>query len=150
MQWTCRRLAAGVLGLFSAACAAPPPPAPLPPGPTNAETADFATAQMLYRAGNASGNGDEVSGAADTLAQIPREILSRRDPRLFDAVVVCERYRVAGLGAAPPTVDPQLARACQSTERRYSVESAAIRADLQARVAADDLATVAQSAPARP
>jgi hypothetical protein len=103
-----------------------------------------------YRAGKASGDADEAIAAADTLLQIPREILSRKDPRLFDAVVVCERYRLARPGGAPPTADPQLARACQPIDRRYAAETAAIRANLQARVAGDDLATVAQSAPARP
>ena len=79
------------------ACAQPPPPTrPLPPGPTPEEVADYARAVAQYRSALASGNGDVVMQATHTFSLIAQEILSRRDPRLFDAEVVCRRYPVAG------------------------------------------------------
>ena len=82
-----------------AACAQPPAPPPpiqaLPPGATPAEVVDYATAQTLYRAAQASGNGDLVMQATNTFASISQEILSRQDPGLFDAWLIGERYRVA-------------------------------------------------------
>src|SRR5271170_1012959 len=84
-----------------AACAllgacAPAPEQAIPPGPNPAEVADYATAQMRYREGLATGNGDTVASAVETFRQIPREIFFRQDPRLFDAKLVCERNQVAG------------------------------------------------------
>src|SRR6516225_28888 len=79
-----------------AACAQPAPVQPLPPGPTPDEVADYARAQAHYRSGLASGNGDLVIKATDTFSLVAQEVLSRQDPRLFEAQVVCERYRVAG------------------------------------------------------
>ena len=80
------------------ACAQPPAPSPsiqaLPPGATPAEVVDYATAQTQYRAAQASGDGDVVTRATNTLANISQEILSRQDPGLFDAWVTCDRYRV--------------------------------------------------------
>jgi hypothetical protein len=58
--------------------------------------ADYARAQTQYRSGLASGDGDLVIKATDTFSLIAQEVLSRQDPRLFDAQVVCERYPVAG------------------------------------------------------
>src|SRR5579883_1559213 len=51
--------------------------------PTDAEIADFATAQMHYRYGLATGNDDLVAAASRTLAAVPREVFARADPRLF-------------------------------------------------------------------
>src|SRR5271170_1246316 len=56
---------------------------PIPPGPTSSELADYATAQMQYRFGLATGNGDTVAEANETFRQIPREIFFRQNPRLF-------------------------------------------------------------------
>jgi hypothetical protein len=132
-----------------AACA-PGPIRPIPPGPTPEEVADYARAQTQYRFGLATGNGDAVAEANETFRQIPREIFSRQDPRLFEAEVLCERYQVAGpAGAdrsAPTLFDPQ----CQNIEWRYNEATTAIRQDVEARIAAADFATVAQAGAAHP
>jgi hypothetical protein len=112
---------------------------PIPPGPTPAELADYATAQMQYRQGLATGNGDAVTKANDTFYRIPREIFSRQDPRLFAAEVVCEGYPVAANGSPTPQ--------CQNIERHYNEATQTIRRDAEARIAAADFATIAQAAP---
>jgi hypothetical protein len=137
-----------------AGCAQPPPPVQaLPPGPTPAEVIDYATAQAQYRAGEASGNDEVVAHAENTFWGISQEILSRQDPGLVDAWEVCERYRVA----APrdqrdvrSTFEPQLVRDCNNIDRRYGAATSAIRRDLEARIAAADLAIVAQAESGRP
>jgi hypothetical protein len=132
-------------------CAQPPPPSLL--GPTAAEVIDYAIAQAQYRAAKASGNGDVVTHAENTFWGISQEILSRQDPGLVDAWEVCERYRVA----APynqrdvrSIFEPQFVRDCDNIDRRYDAATSAIRRDLEARIAAADLATVALSEPTRP
>ena len=134
-----------------AACA--PSPAPvqaIPPGPTPVEVADYATAQMQYRSGLATGNGDAVAEANETFRQISREILSRQDPKLFEAEVVCERYRVAGPAAPGRSVSTLNERQCQNIEWRYNGATSAIRQDLEARIAAADSATIAQAGTVHP
>src|SRR5215471_8198961 len=104
----------------------------IPPGPTPEEVANYATAQMQYRSGLATGNGDVVAKANETFRQIPREIFSRQDPKLFEAEVLCERYSVA----RPPATDrsvPTLIERCQNIEWRYSEATNAIRRDLETR-----------------
>ena len=132
-----------------AACA-PVPVQPIPPGPTPGEVADYATAQMHYRLGLATGNDDTVEKANKTFRQIPREIFFRQDPRLFEAEVVCERYKVPGpaiIGLTTPTpYEPQ----CQNIGWRYNEATIAIRQDLEARINAAALATIAQAGPAHP
>ena len=59
--------------------------------------ADYARAQAQYHTGLASGNGDLIAQATNTFSLIAQEILSRQDPSLFDARLVCERYRVSEL-----------------------------------------------------
>jgi hypothetical protein len=132
-----------------AACA-PQAVQAIPPGPTPDEVADYATAQMQYRFGLATGNGDAVTQADKTFRQIPREIFSRQDPTLFEAEVVCERYRVAGPAATGPSVSTPIERQCENIERRYSEATNAIRHDLEARIAAGDFATIAQAGAAHP
>jgi len=89
-------LTAAAISILLVACARSPAPfQPLPPGPTADEVANYARAQVQYRAGLASGNGDVVMHATNTFALIASEILSRQDPKLFDAQVLCERYLVA-------------------------------------------------------
>jgi hypothetical protein len=137
-----------------AACAQPPPPVqPLPPGPTPAEVIDYSIAQAQYRAAKASGNGDVVTHAEDTFWSISQEILSRQDPRLVDAWQVCERYRVAGprdQRQARATFAPQFLRDCENVDGRYGAGISAIRRDLEARIATEDLATVAEAGTGRP
>jgi hypothetical protein len=88
-------LIAAAVSILLAACAQSPAPVQaLPPGPTGDEVANYARAQAQYRAGLASGNGDVVMHATNTFSLIASEILSRQDPKLFDAQVLCERYRV--------------------------------------------------------
>jgi hypothetical protein len=131
-----------------AACAQPTPVQPLPPGPTPGEVADYARAQSHYRSGLASGNGDLVIEATDTFSLIAREVLSRQDPRLFDAQVVCERYQVAGpryRRDTQTTYDQQFVQDCQPISRHYNQATMAIRRDLEARIAAADRATIAQA-----
>ena len=131
-----------------AACAQPAPVQPLPPGPTPDEVADYARAQARYRSGLASGNGDVVAQATNTFSLIASEILSRQDPSLFDAWLVCERYRVSGPrdgGGLRSTYETQFVQDCQRVDGRYNQETTAIRRDLEARIAAADRATVAQA-----
>jgi hypothetical protein len=145
--------AAAACALLSA-CAQPPPPVQaLPPGPTPAEVTDYAIAQAQYRAATASGNADVVAHAENTFWSISQEILSRQDPRLVDAWEMCQQYRVA----APrnqrdvrSTFEPQFVRDCENIGRRYDAATSVIRRDLEARIAAADLATVAQAGTGRP
>jgi len=136
-----------------AACTSYSAPVPavqtLPPGPTPEEMANYATAQMQYRSGLATGNGDVVAKANETFRQIPREIFSRHDPKLFEAEVLCERYSVA----RPPATDrsvPTLIERCQNIEWRYNEATNAIRRDLETRTAAADFAIIAQAGAAHP
>jgi hypothetical protein len=136
-----------------AACAPPTPVRALPPGATPEEIADYARALAHYRAARASGNDDVVTQAVDTWSGISEEILSRQDPGLFEARMVCESYRVAGPRDAPDlrsTFAPQFVRDCQQIDWRYNQATSAIRRDLEARIAAVDLATVAQAGAGRP
>ena len=117
------------------------------PGPTPEEVANYATAQMQYRSGLATGNGDVVAKANETFRQIPREVFSRQDPKLFEAEVLCERYRPAATGRSVSTlIEPR----CQNIEWRYNEATNAIRRDLEARIAAADFATIAQAGAAHP
>jgi hypothetical protein len=142
---------------IAAACAvlaacAPAPVQPLPPGPTPDEVADYARAQARYRSGLASGNGDVVAQATNTFSLIASEILSRQDPSLFDARLVCERYRVSGPrdgGGLRSTYETQFVQDCQRVDGRYNQETA-IRRGLEARIAAADRATVAQAGVGHP
>jgi len=144
------RTIAGPAAFALLAACAPGPIQPIPPGPTAEEVADYARAQMQYRFGLATGDDDAVTEANETFRQIPREVFSRRDPRLFEAELVCERYQVAGPAAtgrsAPTLVDPQ----CQNIEWRYNEATMAIRRDVEARIAAADFATIAQAGAAHP
>jgi hypothetical protein len=129
-----------------AACEPDLPPVqvgqPIPPGPAPGELADYATAQMQYRLGLATGNGDAVKKANETFYQIPREIFSRQDPRLFAAEVVCDGYLVAA--NSMPTTQ------CQNIEWRYNEATKAIRRDVEARIVAANFATIAQAGAAYP
>ena len=137
-----------------AACAAPPTPVrALPPGATPEEVADYARALTRYRAARASGNDDLVRQAVDTWSGISEEILSRQDPALFEARGICERYRVAGPRdprEVRSSFAPQFVRDCQHVDRRYNDAVSVIRRDLEAKVAAADLAVVAQARTGRP
>jgi hypothetical protein len=137
-----------------AACAPYPAPVPavqaIPPGPTPEEVANYATAQMQYRFGLATGNGDAVTEADETFRQISREIFSRQDPKLFEAEVVCERYRVAGSAATGRSVPTLIQPQCQNIGWRYNEATDAIRRDLAARIATADFATIAQAGAAHP
>jgi hypothetical protein len=150
----CSTLIAAAAGVLLAACAQPPPLVQaLPPGATPAEVIDYAIAQAQYRAAEATGNGDVVTQAENTFWSISQEILSRQDPRLFDAWMVCERYRATGPRDprnVRSTFEPQFARDCQDTDRRYRLVTSAIRRDLQERIAAADRATVAQAGTGQP
>ena len=136
-----------------AACAPPTPVRALPPGATPEEIADYARALAQYRAARASGNGDVATQAVDTWSSITQEILSRQDPGLFEARMVCERYRVGGPQDPPDmrsTFAPQFVRDCQHIDWRYNQATSAIRRDLEERIAAADLARVAQARAGRP
>ena len=136
-----------------AACAPPTPVRALPPGATPEEIADYARALAQYRAARASGNGDVATQAVDTWSSIAQEILSRQDPGLFEAHMVCERYRVAEPQDSPDvrsTFAPQFVRDCQHIDWRYNQATSAIRRDLEERIAAADLARVAQARAGRP
>ena len=122
----------------------------IPPGPTPYEVANYATAQMQYRSGLATGNGDAVAAANETFWQIPREIFSRQNPKLFEAEVVCERHRVARPTATDRSVSTRIEPQCQNIEWRYNEATNAIRHDLEARIAAADFATIAQAGAAHP
>ena len=131
-----------------AACAQPAPIQPLPLGPTPDEVADYARAQTRYRSGLTSGNGDLVAQATNTFSLISSEILSRQDPSLFDARLLCDRYRVSGphngqdLQSAYET---QFVQDCQRVDGRYNQGTTAIRRDLEARIISTDRAIVAQA-----
>ena len=137
-----------------AACASYTAPAQAvranPPGPTPDEVANYATAQMQHRFGLATGNGDVVAKANETFRQIAREIFSRQDPKLFEAEVICERYRVAGPTATAGSVSTRTEPQCQNIEWRYNEATNAIRRDLEARIADADFATIAQAGAAHP
>jgi hypothetical protein len=136
-----------------AACAsyqAPPAVQAIPPGPTPDEVADYATAQMQYRFGLATGNGDAVAKANETFRQIAREIFSRQDPKLFEAEVICERYRVAGPAATARSMSTLTEPQCQNIGWRYNEATNAIRRDLEARIATADTATIAQAGAVHP
>ena len=137
-----------------AACAPPPTPVrALPPGATPEEVADYARALARYRWARASGNDDVATQAVDTWSGISEEILSRQNPGLFEARMVCESYRVAGPNDPPDvrsTFAPQFVRDCQHIDWRYNHATSAIRRDLEARIAAADLAKVAQAGAGRP
>ena len=136
-----------------AACAPPTPVRALPPGATPEEVADYARALAQYRWARASGNDDVVMQAVDTWSGISEEILLRQDPGLFEARMVCERYRVAGPRDprdVRSTFAPQFVRDCQHIDWRYNQATSAIRRDLEERIAAADLARVAQARTGRP
>jgi len=120
------------------------------PGPTPEEVANYATARMQYRSGLATGNGDVVAKANETFRQISREIFSRQDPKLFEAEVLCERYRVARPAATDRSVPTLIEPRCQNIEWRYNEATNAIRRDLEARIADADFATIAQAGAAHP
>jgi hypothetical protein len=140
--------ALAVVGVL-AACAQPQVPVvPIPPGPSPAEIADYAAAQAQNRRGQATGNADDIALTLYSSRQISAEILARQDPRLFDTYSLCESYRVAGprgrLGMAS-NFEPQFVRLCDRIAWRYDEETAAIRSDLEAKIAAADRATIAQA-----
>jgi len=122
----------------------------IPPGPTPDEVADYATAQMQYRFGLATGNGDAVAEANEMFRKIPREIFSRQDPKLFEAEVVCERHRVARPAATDRSVSTLTEPQCQNIEWRYNEATNAIRQDLETRIATADSATIAQAGAVHP
>jgi hypothetical protein len=120
----------------------------IPPGPTPYEVANYSTAQMQYRHGLATGNGDAVAKANETFRQISGEIFSRQDPKLFEAEVVCER--VARPTATGRSMSTLIESQCQNIEWRYNEATNAIRQDLEARIATADFATIAQAGAAHP
>jgi hypothetical protein len=137
-----------------AACAQPQVAVePIPPGPSPAEIADYAAAQAQNRRGQATGNDDDIAQTLYSSRQISATILARQDPRLFDAYSLCESYRVAGprgrLGM-PSDLEPQFVRSCDRIAGRYDQETAAIRGDLEARIAAADRATIRQAGTGHP
>ena len=144
IRTTSRPLVAAAFALL-AACEPNLPPVQeaqaIPPCPTPGELADYATAQMQYRLGLATGNGDAVKRASETFYQIPREIFSRQDPRLFAAEVVCDGLVVANSMPTP---------LCQNIEWRYNEATKAIRRDVEARIVAANFATIAQAGAAHP
>jgi len=134
--------------LLAACSQSPAPVQPLPPGRTADEVANYARAQAQYRAGLASGNGEVVMHATNTFSRIASEILSRQDPKLFDAQVLCERHRVAEPrdgGGLRSTFEPQFVQDCRRIDGRYNQETIASRRDLEAKIAAADRATVAEA-----
>src|SRR5437773_9068712 len=142
---TCAAIIIAAACALLAACAPPSPVRALPPGATPEEIADYARALAQYRAARASGNDDLVMQAVDTWSSIVEEILSRQDPALFEARRVCERYRVAGPQNPPDvrsTFTPQFVRDCQHIDWRYNQATSAIRRNVEARIAAADLAIV--------
>jgi hypothetical protein len=127
-----------------AACASNPPPIQaLARGSTSEEVTEYAIAQTQYRFGAATGNGDEVAKAQETFRQIPREIFSRHDPKLFEAELACEQYPEATPAAdsMPTPSEPQ----CRNIEQHYNAVTNASWRDLEARIAAADLAIIAQA-----
>jgi hypothetical protein len=149
---TIARPAVAVACALFAACTSYSAPVPavqaIPPGPTPEEVANYSTAQMQYRYGLATGNGDAVTKANETFRQIPREIFSRHDPKLFEAEVLCER--VARPPATGRSVSTLIEPKCQNIEWRYNEATNAIRQDLEARIATADFATIAQAGAAHP
>lgn len=137
-----------------AACTPNSPPVqaaqPIPPGPTSDELANYAEAEMQYRLGMVTGNDDAVTRASETFRQIPREIFSRQAPPLFEAELVCERYRVAGPDATGRNIPAAFEAQCHYIGGRYNEATNAIRQDLRARIAASDFATIAQAGSVRP
>jgi hypothetical protein len=105
---------------------------------------------MQHRFGLATGNGDAVAKANETFRQIAREIFSRQDPKLFEAEVICERYRVAGPTATAGSESTRTEPQCQNIEWRYNEAMNAIRQNLEARIATADSATIAQAGAAHP
>jgi hypothetical protein len=150
----CPALIATAACALLAACARPATPVQaLPPGATPEEVVDYARAQAQYRSAQASGNDDLAVQAANTFSSISQEIFSRQDPRLFDARAVCERYRVAGphdQRDVRSTFEPQFVRDCDHIEWRYNQATTAIRRDLEMRIAAADLAIIAQARAGHP
>jgi hypothetical protein len=150
----CRGLAAAATCALLAGCAQSPPPVQaLPAGPTSEEVVEYATALAKYRAAQRAGNGDAVTQALQTFAQISQEILSRQDPKLFEAQVGCERYRAASPDISSVNrefFEPRFQYACDNIEFRYDDATAAIRRDMEARIAAADLAIVAQAGAGHP
>jgi hypothetical protein len=148
-------LFAAAAGTLLAGCVQPPPLVQaLPPGPD-----PCGSDRLLHSAGVGpcrEGLGQQrhsVMHAENTFLSISQEILSRQDPRLFDAWEACERYRVAGPRDprdVRSTFDPQFARDCESVDRRYNLATSAIRRDLEARIGATDLAIVAQAGTGQP
>ncbi|HUC71086.1 MAG TPA: hypothetical protein VMS01_07850 [Stellaceae bacterium] len=145
----CYALAAAAICAPLASCVQSPPPAQaLPAGPTPDEVADYARAQAQYRYAHAVGNSDAVMRALYTFSQIAREILSREDPRVLDAQVACESYRMAAPysgNGVQTSFEPPFRYACADIEFRYVDATVAIRRDLAARAAAADLATIARA-----
>lgn len=141
----------GCAGFAMLVACAEQPPTPtysLPAGPTPAEVDNYAAAQATYRSAQAVGNGDAVTQALYTFSQIPQEILSRQDPRLFDAQAACARYRVAETyprNGMRTSFEPQFRYACVDIEFRYTDATEAIRKDLDARIAAADRAIIAKA-----
>jgi len=150
----CVALTAAMGCVLLSACAQPPRPVQaLPPGPTAEEVADYARAQAQYRYALASGDGDAEIQATNTFLLISEEVLSRQDPPLFDAQIVCRSYRVAGPRNQPgarTTYQPQFLRDCQNIDWRYNQATIGIRRDLEARILAADRQTVAQAAAGHP
>ena len=150
----CAALTVAAACVLLGACVQPPRPVqPLPPGPTPEEVADYARAQAQYRSALASGDDDAVMKATTTFLLISREILSRQDPRLFDAQMVCQSYRVAGSHNQPgtrTTYEPQFVQDCPSIDWRYDQATIDIRRDLEARILAADRATIAQAVAGHP
>jgi hypothetical protein len=141
---------AAVFALLAASAPYSGPVQAIPPGPTPDELANYATAQMQCRFGLATGNGDAVAEANETFRQIPGEIFARQDPRLFEAEIVCERYRAPGAAATSRSTLTLLEPQCQSIEWRYNAATNAIRRDVEARIAAADFANIAQAGAAHP
>ena len=111
-----RPAVAAACALVGACAPYPVPVQAIPPGPTADELAYYAAAQLQYRHGLATGNDDAVAAAERTFRQIPREIFFRRYPKLFEAELVCERYRVAGPDATGRGMPPLLERQCRDIE----------------------------------
>ncbi len=133
---------AGAIALLTACEPYPWPEQAIPPGPSPNEVADYATAQIHFRQGLATGDGDAVASANEAFRQIPRAILFRENPKLVDAKLVCERNRIAGA----TTMAAPFGLQCRNIEWRYNEATTAIRHDLEARITAADYATIRQAA----
>jgi hypothetical protein len=82
---------------------------------------DYGWAVAQYRSGLASGNDDTVTRATNTFSLIAEEILSRQDPSLFDAWMVCERYPADGQRdqrGLRSTYQPQFVQDCRRIDGR--------------------------------